>query len=322
MAKSLTTNSLAGMPITFGLLIIVAAGCSKRESPALAPPRDVSPDRVSVSQSGLSRGRAQTFASLGIPLLDRETRAVGCRCSGRFARGRGWNSPCSARRLGEREKLAIQALSDGLAERAEQGKVTAQWQLGYLFEVGAGLPKDLAKAVALYQKAAGQGFAQAQCFMGDLYRDGKGVPKDVGKAIELFEKAASQGLAQARNNLARLYETGTGVKQNLPKAVEFYQEASDQGLARARYTLGSLYVTGKERLVKTLAKQLSCMEKPTRIMVQRSLSSLICMNKGQHYLKTLPEQRNCIRKPQVREMRERRRSSVICMLPEPGLPKT
>jgi uncharacterized protein len=68
------------------------------------------------------------------------------------------------------------------------------------------VPKDLGKAVELYQKAAYQGYANAQNHLGWLYYYGQGVPKDLGKAAELYQKAADQGSQAAIANLKRLSE--------------------------------------------------------------------------------------------------------------------
>ena len=81
---------------------------------------------------------------------------------------------------------------------------------GWLYENGQGVPKDLAKAAELYQKAADQGSADAQNNLGVLYANGQGVPKDLRKAAELYQKAADQGYANAQNNLGVLYANGAG----------------------------------------------------------------------------------------------------------------
>jgi TPR repeat protein len=61
---------------------------------------------------------------------------------------------------------------------AEQGHAKAQRYLGYCYQYGQGLPKDLHKAVDWYRKAADQGEAVAQCVLGNLYEEGEGVIED------------------------------------------------------------------------------------------------------------------------------------------------
>jgi hypothetical protein len=128
---------------------------------------------------------------------------------------------------------------------ADQGHAYAQTHLGVLYSTGQGVPKDLGKAVELYQKAADQGNVYAQIQLGLLYAKGRGVPKDLGKAAELYQKAADQGNAIAQNNLGELYSTGQGVPKDLSKAAALYQKAADQGTAAAQDSLGQLYETGQ-----------------------------------------------------------------------------
>ena len=71
----------------------------------------------------------------------------------------------------------------------------------------------------------------AQSNLGWLYQSGQGVPKDLGKAAELYQKAADQGNVFAQNNLGLLYQSGEGVPKDLRKAAELYQKAADQGNA-------------------------------------------------------------------------------------------
>ena len=128
-----------------------------------------------------------------------------------------------------------------LNQKAAQGNALAQKKLGWLYQSGRGVPKDLSKAAELYQKAADQGNAGAQNSLGWLYEDGRGVPKNMGKEAELYRKAADHGNAFAQNNLGRLYEDGQGVPKDLSKAAELYQKAADQGNAFAQNNLGWLY---------------------------------------------------------------------------------
>lgn len=82
---------------------------------------------------------------------------------------------------------------------AEAGNADAQYNLGEMYESGDGVPKDSAKAVEWYQKAAAQGNAGAQSLLGVMYAFGEGVPKDSAKAVEWYQKAAAQGDTKAQN---------------------------------------------------------------------------------------------------------------------------
>lgn len=55
-----------------------------------------------------------------------------------------------------------------------------------------GVPRDYAKAVKWYLKAAEQGFAPAQCNLGIMYRDGQGVPINFVKSYAWLSLASAQ----------------------------------------------------------------------------------------------------------------------------------
>ncbi len=72
--------------------------------------------------------------------------------------------------------------------------------LGYLYEHGDGVQKDMNKALSYYKKAApgeeklcGSGDGQACYELGYMYEHGYGVPKDPNKAKELYKKACKLG---------------------------------------------------------------------------------------------------------------------------------
>jgi TPR repeat protein/uncharacterized RDD family membrane protein YckC len=136
---------------------------------------------------------------------------------------------------------------------ADKGNAYAQNNLGWLYENGAGVPKDLSKAIELFQKSANQGNAYAQSNLGWLYQNGQGVPKDLGKAIELFQKSADQGNVFGQNNLGLLYHSGQGVHKDSRRAAELFQKVADQGNAIAQANLGWLYQNG-EGVPKDLRK--------------------------------------------------------------------
>jgi TPR repeat protein len=127
---------------------------------------------------------------------------------------------------------------------AEAGNVSAQFNLGVMYENGQGVLQDYAEAVRLYRLAADQGFANAQTNLGVMYRDGLGVPQDYAEAVRLYRLAADQGFANAQTNLGYMYSTGQGVLQDYAEAVRLYRLAADQGFANAQTNLGYMYENG------------------------------------------------------------------------------
>lgn len=128
---------------------------------------------------------------------------------------------------------------------AAQGNVLAQSNLGWLYQNGKGVAQDFAQASKWYEKAATEGNAAAQSNLGTLYRDGKGVPLNYRAARLWYEKAATQGFADAQANLGRLYAHGLGGSQDYARALEWYAKAIAQGNATAQFYLGWLYAQGQ-----------------------------------------------------------------------------
>lgn len=143
---------------------------------------------------------------------------------------------------------------------AAQGNAKAQTLLGWVYQSGEGIPKDAAKAVEWWQKAAAQGNAYAQTNLGEMHRDGEGVTKDAAKAVGWFQKAAAQGNAVAQYNLSYMYYSGEGVSKDAVKAVEWLQKAAAQGHAGAQAFLGSMYHFG-EGVPKDAAKAVEWLQK-------------------------------------------------------------
>ena len=143
---------------------------------------------------------------------------------------------------------------------AEQGNARAQCNLGYMYDVGNGVPQNYEKACEWYQKAANQGYIRAQFNLARMYVNGSGVPQNFEKACEWYQKAAEQGHARAQFNLARKYDSGSGVPQNFEKACEWYQKAAEQGFVEAQHELGFKYRVG-QGCAKNLQKAIDYYEK-------------------------------------------------------------
>jgi hypothetical protein len=83
---------------------------------------------------------------------------------------------------------------------AEQGYASAQYNLGYMYDKGKGVPQDYKTAVKWYSLAAEQGVALAQHNLGAMYDEGKGVLKDYVYAHMWYNIAASSGNKVASKN--------------------------------------------------------------------------------------------------------------------------
>ena len=69
-----------------------------------------------------------------------------------------------------------------LQTAAAAGNAKAQYDLGYLYVMGQGVPQDYAQAVKWFRKAAAQGNDVAQHTSGGMYERGLGGPKEYAMA--------------------------------------------------------------------------------------------------------------------------------------------
>jgi uncharacterized protein len=89
--------------------------------------------------------------------------------------------------------------------------------------------QDYATALRLWQPLAAQGLATTQYDLGFMYSQGKGVPQDYAEAVKLYRKAAEQGLASAQGSLGTMYFNGTGVPQDYVQAHKWFNLAGADG---------------------------------------------------------------------------------------------
>ena len=116
---------------------------------------------------------------------------------------------------------------------AEQGVAAAQFNLGFMYRNGEGVPENDAEAVKWYRKASDQGLAEAQYSLGFMYDTGSGVPENDAEAVKWYRKAAAQGAADAQYNLGLMYAYGEGVPENNIRAYVWWSTAKTQGHADA-----------------------------------------------------------------------------------------
>jgi soluble lytic murein transglycosylase-like protein len=88
------------------------------------------------------------------------------------------------------------------------------------YEHGAGVAKDIRRALVLYCAAARLGDADSQFNLGWIYANGRGVPRDEATASFFFAAAAEQGIDQARRMLEVLGPPGGAIPEcmRIPEA--------------------------------------------------------------------------------------------------------
>lgn len=112
---------------------------------------------------------------------------------------------------------------------AAKGDARAQFELGYMYERGKGVPQDYKESLSWFRKSAEQGNASAQFHLGQRYDIGNGVPQDYSEAASWYRKSAEQGGTLAQIHLGFLYELGQGVSIDMVQAYKWYSLAALSG---------------------------------------------------------------------------------------------
>ncbi len=127
---------------------------------------------------------------------------------------------------------------------ARMGHSGCQRMLGYFYNQGFGVKKDLSRAREFYEESARQNNPHAIYNLGLMYVNGEGVKKDLAKARDLFLKSANLGYPEAQFNVGVLYYKGIGVKTDKSTALKWFSKAADQNIPRAIYAIGQYHEFG------------------------------------------------------------------------------
>ncbi|MCH5284502.1 MAG: SEL1-like repeat protein [Akkermansiaceae bacterium] len=119
---------------------------------------------------------------------------------------------------------------------AENGKATAQNEMGVRYALGLGVKKDGKKAAQYFLEAAREGNAYAQLNLAFCYSQGVGVSSDgekveawAKKAVKQLKEKAESGQAEAQYVLSFCYENGIGVSTSKTTAAKWLKKAVDHG---------------------------------------------------------------------------------------------
>ncbi len=142
-----------------------------------------------------------------------------------------------AGRLDEAAEV-FKSLYERNVNRTSHGMSSVATHLARMYEMGWGLPRDLARAKELYEAAATQGetyIARSdtyfpanpraqQNFAAMLYWGSAGE-SDVPRAAAMWQQASQKFQAHSLANLAWLHRRGKGVRKNHKKSADLYLEA-------------------------------------------------------------------------------------------------
>jgi len=94
---------------------------------------------------------------------------------------------------------------------ADKGNAKFQLLIGIIHYRGLGrVPKSYKQTAKWLAKASINNIAKAQDALGFMYEKGHGVSKDIDKAIQLYRKAAAQGLDAAKKISKKISLQNTG----------------------------------------------------------------------------------------------------------------
>lgn len=146
--------------------------------------------------------------------------------------------PGVQRRLFYRPELAYQIWQHfKLIQKANEGDVLAQHELGLRYLFGEGFPADTVKAAYWIKKAADKGLAAACYNFGILLNNGWGVKWNPFHAFNYFMTAAKDGMPQAEQVVGLIYTDNLIVKRNWSKAYIWVKKSAEQDYKPAKTIL-------------------------------------------------------------------------------------
>ena len=157
-------------------------------------------------------------------------------------------------------ELSGDNLVSALEGAADAGQPIALWQLGTMYETGAGVQKDPAKAFGYFSRIANENadappssldadiVAQSFVKIGDYYMHGvpdAGIPEDASRGQTLLMHAATYfGDADAQFRVGMLYLNAEGFGINPLQGARWLSLAARKGHPGAQARLGEMLVVG------------------------------------------------------------------------------
>lgn len=124
-----------------------------------------------------------------------------------------------------------------LVALADGGHPLAQQLVGYMFSLGVGVKKDVARARAYLEQSAAQGFAAGQQELAYLLLENDPSPADVKRAYDLYVAASNAGFSKAKTHLAYQLTAGRFGPPDFARSQALYAEAAEKGHPAAIFAL-------------------------------------------------------------------------------------
>ena len=137
-------------------------------------------------------------------------------------------------------------INKALLAKAKAGDAEAQYELGSMYYMGEGVPRDYTQAEFWFRKGAEQGDPNSQFQLGGLYHFGQGVPHDEGMAFAWTMKAAKQGHGDAEFYISTCYSQDSwGVAKDNAQTIAWLRKGAEQGHLNSQFYLGWAYERGE-----------------------------------------------------------------------------
>lgn len=112
----------------------------------------------------------------------------------------------------------------------EAGSTAAQLRLGWMYQAGKGVQKDVEKAESWYGRAIRPDSARAEFNLASIYWE----KRDAKQMIQWLERSATKGYPPAMYELGRMYHAGYGVAVDTEKSLGYTEQAAQKGHLFAR----------------------------------------------------------------------------------------
>ncbi|MEM6537923.1 MAG: tetratricopeptide repeat protein [Pseudomonadota bacterium] len=132
---------------------------------------------------------------------------------------------------------------------AASGNAEAQHLLGFLYEDGLGVEKDVSAAEALYAKSAAGGFIDGQVAYGSFLLAQNRSSDDIDNGLDVLGVAADRGDPRALVRLGVVYTDGIIVPRDEATGLAMIEKAASQNDPDALFFLGMAHVLGKGKPV-------------------------------------------------------------------------
>jgi TPR repeat protein len=137
-------------------------------------------------------------------------------------------------------------------EAAKKDDYISMYNIGWIYQKGDGIDKDLSKAIVWYEKAAEFNYNKAEFNLSQIYRNSPAF-HDEQKSFYWLKRAAEHDYVHAYHNLGALYYSG-GISENkYHDAFNWYMKAAVSGNVDSMFVISSLYEHG-EGVVKDVVK--------------------------------------------------------------------